>query len=73
MLQRHLVRTSAKVGVGANRSAVAASFLERYGCINNFNSSYFKKLGPDQKLGGSSITNKIGAIILDDGMQVLNF
>ncbi|XXG46680.1 hypothetical protein AAC387_Pa02g1465 [Persea americana] len=69
MLQRHLVRTSAKVGVGANRSAVAASFLERYGCINNFNSSYFKKLCPDQKLGGSSITNKIGAIILDDGMQ----
>lgn len=69
MLQRHFVRTSAKVGVGANRSAVAASFLERDGCINNFNSSYFKKLCPDQKLGGSSITNKIGAIILDDGMQ----
>ncbi|KAJ8643874.1 hypothetical protein MRB53_005622 [Persea americana] len=39
MLQRHLVRTSAK------------------------------KLCPDQKLGGSSITNKTGAIILDDGMQ----
>ncbi|RWR72924.1 putative tetraacyldisaccharide 4'-kinase, mitochondrial isoform X1 [Cinnamomum micranthum f. kanehirae] len=55
MLQRHFVRTSAKVGVGANRSAVAASFLERDGCINNFNSSYFKKLCPDQKLGALEV------------------
>lgn len=30
------------------------------------------EISPGQKLGGSFITNKIGAIILDDGMQVLN-
>lgn len=60
MLQRHLIRTSVKIGVGANRSAIAASFFERYGHINDYSSRH---------LESDSTSNKIGAVILDDGMQ----
>ncbi|XP_077210999.1 tetraacyldisaccharide 4'-kinase family protein isoform X2 [Tasmannia lanceolata] len=69
MLQRHLVRTSVKIGVGANRAATAACFLERYGFINMCIMPPFEKLGTDRKFGNSSDADKIGVVILDDGMQ----
>ncbi|CAN6445759.1 unnamed protein product [Victoria cruziana] len=65
MLQRHLVGTHAKIGVGANRVATASSFLSRYGYIENL-SALCRKQKDNIDYGG-----KIGAVILDDGMQHL--
>ncbi|XP_058094875.1 probable tetraacyldisaccharide 4'-kinase, mitochondrial isoform X4 [Magnolia sinica] len=67
MLQRHLLSTSAKIGVGANRAGTAAWFLEKYGYIDQF-STCFEKHCPGQKSSCSEV-GKIGAVILDDGMQ----
>ncbi|KAL6999272.1 tetraacyldisaccharide 4'-kinase, partial [Sarracenia purpurea var. burkii] len=64
MLQSHLLGTSAKIGVGANRAATAACFLERYGYMNPHIS--------DQKTRSHPELGKIGAAILDDGMQHLS-
>ncbi|CAN6348311.1 unnamed protein product [Urochloa humidicola] len=66
MLRRRLADTSAKIGVGANRAAVASSMLQKYGYIHH--SETFcdeKKLPATSKLG----FGKIGVAILDDGMQ----
>ncbi|XP_058094865.1 probable tetraacyldisaccharide 4'-kinase, mitochondrial isoform X3 [Magnolia sinica] len=68
MLQRHLLSTSAKIGVGANRAGTAAWFLEKYGYIDQF-STCFEKHCPGQKSSCSEV-GKIGAVILDDGMQI---
>ncbi|KAL5972591.1 hypothetical protein ACLOJK_039396 [Asimina triloba] len=68
MLQRHLLKTSAKIGVGANRSAVAAQFFERYGHINPSSKHFERHHHPSQK-PSSFNAEKIGAVILDDGMQ----
>ncbi|KAK1279255.1 hypothetical protein QJS04_geneDACA018257 [Acorus gramineus] len=57
MLQRHLCQASAKIGLGANRGEVAARFFERYGHMD------------PRGLGTGSNTEKIGVVILDDGMQ----
>ncbi|XP_052206549.1 probable tetraacyldisaccharide 4'-kinase, mitochondrial isoform X2 [Diospyros lotus] len=64
MLQRHLFGTTAKIGVGANRAATAASFLERHGYIVSHCGSFFNS--------NHSELDKIGAAILDDGMQHLS-
>ncbi|KAK6132855.1 hypothetical protein DH2020_033386 [Rehmannia glutinosa] len=65
MLERQLQGTSAKIGVGANRVATAATFLERYGYIISdgvFDKFLYEKTNSD----------RIGVAILDDGMQHLS-
>ncbi|XP_027172404.1 probable tetraacyldisaccharide 4'-kinase, mitochondrial isoform X2 [Coffea eugenioides] len=70
MLQRHLQGTSAKVGVGANRAATAASFLERHGYLNFSDSTCSTKAFLSKKARTDSFSDKIGVAILDDGMQL---
>ncbi|KAL4580113.1 hypothetical protein LXL04_016293 [Taraxacum kok-saghyz] len=62
MLQRHFDGKSVKIGVGANRSATAKSFFDRYGFIYPLEIACFKKQIP-------GVSDKIGVTILDDGMQ----
>ncbi|XP_038691075.1 probable tetraacyldisaccharide 4'-kinase, mitochondrial isoform X1 [Tripterygium wilfordii] len=69
MLERHLLGRPAKIGVGPDRAAVAASFFEKYGCLDPLNSILFERIGPKQKLGDHPSSENIGAVILDDGMQ----
>ncbi|PIA57810.1 hypothetical protein AQUCO_00500021v1 [Aquilegia coerulea] len=69
MLQRHLSDTSAKIGVGANRSATAARFLEQHGYLDLQSNARNEKLHTNQEVGVSSNLEKIGVVILDDGMQ----
>ncbi|XP_020592004.1 probable tetraacyldisaccharide 4'-kinase, mitochondrial [Phalaenopsis equestris] len=69
MLQRHLSQTSAKIGVGANRTAAAAEMFERYGCMDLGSSLYFEALLSPFKLRPHLRTEMIGIVILDDGMQ----
>lgn len=64
MLERHLFGTSAKVGVGRNRAEVAASIIKNFGHSNSL------KLLNGEKSKVNSDTEKIGVVILDDGMQV---
>ncbi|KAL3508472.1 hypothetical protein ACH5RR_027873 [Cinchona calisaya] len=71
MLQRHLLGTSAKVGVGANRAATAATILERYGCINLCGSTCSGRPFFSKETQTASYSDKIGVAILDDGMQHL--
>ncbi|ONM01787.1 putative tetraacyldisaccharide 4'-kinase mitochondrial [Zea mays] len=67
MLRRRLSDTSAKIGVGANRTAVASSMLQEYGFIHHFQNTFAeKKLSSVCKLESG---NRIGVAILDDGMQ----
>lgn len=69
MLRRHLEQTSAKIGVGANRSAVARSILDRYGHMDPLNLLRFEeKISSDKSAPGPE-NEKVGAVILDDGMQ----
>ncbi|XP_068656414.1 probable tetraacyldisaccharide 4'-kinase, mitochondrial isoform X2 [Aristolochia californica] len=56
MLQGHLAGTSIKIGIGGNRAATAASFFGKYGHVT-------------QECSQSSKADKIGCVILDDGMQ----
>jgi hypothetical protein len=70
MLERHLFGTPAKIGVGANRAAIAACCFERYGYIDP-RSSCDHKLCLDKNVESQLNSEKIGAVILDDGMQVL--
>ncbi|XP_034211607.1 probable tetraacyldisaccharide 4'-kinase, mitochondrial isoform X1 [Prunus dulcis] len=70
MLHRHLLGRPVKIGVGAKRAAVAARFFERYGYVDP--SSMIKGsdgLCIEPKVGGHLSSEKIGAVILDDGMQ----
>lgn len=69
MLQRHLFQTSARIGIGSNRSATAASLFDRYGCVDSRNSSYFEKISTPCKFGPGSENEKLGVVILDDGLQ----
>lgn len=71
MLERHLFGRPAKIGVGANRAAVAASYFERYGYVDPRSSTSNQKLCLEQKVESHLNLEKIGAVILDDGMQVL--
>ncbi|WVZ91101.1 hypothetical protein U9M48_037315 [Paspalum notatum var. saurae] len=67
MLRRRLSDTSAKIGIGANRAAVASSMLQKYGCIDHFQSFCAEKaFSLTCKLESGS---RIGVAILDDGMQ----
>ncbi|KAF0931493.1 hypothetical protein E2562_004614 [Oryza meyeriana var. granulata] len=59
MLRRRLSDTSAKIGVGANRAAVATSMLDTYGYAHLHNDAF----------PPPSPSAKIGVAILDDGMQ----
>ena len=65
MLRRRLSDTSAKIGVGANRTAVASSMLQEYG--HHFQTTCAEKLSSACKLESDS---RIGVAILDYGMQV---
>lgn len=69
MLQRHFHATSARIGVGANRAAIASSFLKQYGCFD------FRSVDrlSSQQIGGSFLdSTALGVAILDDGMQHLS-
>lgn len=59
MLQRHLLGRSVKIGIGSNRAATAASFIEKFGYID-----------PHKAVRCHSQSEQIGAVIMDDGMQV---
>ncbi|KAM0952233.1 putative tetraacyldisaccharide 4'-kinase [Dioscorea sansibarensis] len=67
MLKRHLLRTSARIGVGSNRKAIADSLFERHGFMDV--KLFLEKLSWSCKSGGSSVDEKIGVVVLDDGMQ----
>ncbi|XP_021288556.1 probable tetraacyldisaccharide 4'-kinase, mitochondrial isoform X2 [Herrania umbratica] len=69
MLQRHLLGGPVKVGVGANRIATANLFFEKYGYVDCRGSKLFERTYLDQKVGSHISSEKIGAAILDDGMQ----
>lgn len=71
MLERHLFGTPAKIGVGANRAAIAACCFERYGYIDPRSSTCDHKLCLEKNVESHLNSEKIGAVILDDGMQVL--
>jgi hypothetical protein len=70
MLQRRLADTTTKLGIGANRAAVASSMLQKYGYVNLSDAFLGEKLSSacNQVVTGTS--TKIGVAILDDGMQV---
>ncbi|XP_021758948.1 probable tetraacyldisaccharide 4'-kinase, mitochondrial [Chenopodium quinoa] len=69
MLERHLLGTSAKVGVGANRALSATLFLEKYGYTDSRVNGFFENLLLVNKVGTNVPSDKIGVAILDDGMQ----
>lgn len=68
MLQRQLQGTSARIGVGANRVATAARFLEQYGFKSSRATS--GELFSEDGCEIQSRNDQIGIAILDDGMQV---
>ncbi|KAL9444503.1 hypothetical protein AB3S75_017652 [Citrus x aurantiifolia] len=69
MLERHLLERPAKIGVGANRAATAASFIEKYGYVDPRDCASSQKNCINPKVGSHLKSGKIGAVILDDGMQ----
>lgn len=71
MLKMHLLPTSARIGAGSNRKAIADSLFERYGFMDA--KLLLEKLSWSCKSGSSSVDEKIGVVVLDDGMQVLAF
>ncbi|XP_040990451.1 probable tetraacyldisaccharide 4'-kinase, mitochondrial isoform X2 [Juglans microcarpa x Juglans regia] len=68
MLGRHLLGGTAKIGVGANRAAVAASYFEKYGYVDPRSSTSYQRLCLN-KVESHLNSEKVGAVILDDGMQ----
>lgn len=70
MLQRHLLGTPTKFGVGANRAAVASQFIQKYGYIDIHKSSLYEKQNHDWKVQNSIDSEKIRVVVLDDAMQV---
>ncbi|GAB4844775.1 hypothetical protein Ancab_038164 [Ancistrocladus abbreviatus] len=72
MLQRHLLGTSAKIGVGANRAKTAICYLERYGHVDPHITSWFGNCYSEEKLGDHFDSSKFGVVVLDDGMQHLS-
>lgn len=73
MLQRHLLARPVKIGVGANRAATAIMFFEKYGHLDCRGSKFFDRTYLDEKVESHISSEKIGAAILDDGMQVCQF
>ncbi|KAL3851199.1 hypothetical protein ACJIZ3_013081 [Penstemon smallii] len=72
MLQRQLQGTSAKIGVGSNRAAIAAGFLEQYGYVNYHGNLSSEEQFSEESIESLSYTSRIGVAILDDGMQHLS-
>ncbi|KAG8637012.1 hypothetical protein MANES_15G070387v8 [Manihot esculenta] len=68
MLTRHLLGTSSKIGIGANRAATATCFLKQYGYLDP-KSFLFEGMWVDQTVRSPLNFGKIGAVVLDDGMQ----
>ncbi|KAK8622920.1 hypothetical protein V6N13_117817 [Hibiscus sabdariffa] len=68
MLKRHLLGGPVKVGVGANRLAMANLAFEKYGYVDFRGGEIFERTCLDTKMGNID-SQKIGAAILDDGMQ----
>lgn len=71
MLRRLLLGTPTKFGVGANGAGVASHFIQKYGCIDIDKSSWHEKQYLDQKVQDSLDSEKVGVVVLDDAMQVL--
>lgn len=69
MLRRRLVDTSTKIGVGANRAAVASSMLQKYGHVDPCDAFGREKFSSVCNRVASCKSAKIGVAILDDGMQ----
>ncbi|TYJ48747.1 hypothetical protein E1A91_A01G085400v1 [Gossypium mustelinum] len=69
MLKRHLLGGPVKVGVGANRVATANLFFGKYGYVDYRGSKFFERTYLDPKMGSHVGSQKIGAAVLDDGMQ----
>lgn len=71
MLRRHLAGSLVKVGIGADRRATAAWYFNKYGYVGSRSSTLTEKRCLEQARNHPK-SEKIGAIILDDGMQVRN-
>lgn len=71
MIQRHMLGNPVKIGVGADRATIAASFLKKYGHVNPHSTSWFDRLCLHNTVSDHLTSEKIGAAILDDGMQVI--
>ncbi|XP_027931189.1 probable tetraacyldisaccharide 4'-kinase, mitochondrial [Vigna unguiculata] len=69
MLRRHLLGTPTKIGVGANRAAVARQFIQKYGYIDICKTSWHEKQYLEQKVHDCLDSEKIGVVVLDDAMQ----
>ncbi|KAE8654227.1 putative tetraacyldisaccharide 4'-kinase [Hibiscus syriacus] len=69
MLKRHLIGRAVKVGVGANRVATANLAFEKYGYVDYRGGKFVERTYLDPKMGSHIDSQKIGAAILDDGMQ----
>lgn len=72
MLKRHLQDTSAIIGIGADRAAAAASLLNKHGYTDACHTLCMGDRKLPRKFGPHSDNGKVGVVILDDGMQVLN-
>ncbi|XP_015899675.2 probable tetraacyldisaccharide 4'-kinase, mitochondrial isoform X2 [Ziziphus jujuba] len=64
MLQRHLLGRPVKIAIGANRAAIASSFLKEYGYVDPHSNNTYS-----YRTQGHPDSERIGAAILDDGMQ----
>ncbi|XP_050371721.1 probable tetraacyldisaccharide 4'-kinase, mitochondrial isoform X2 [Argentina anserina] len=69
MLHRHFLGRPVKIGVGSNRAAVAAGYFKRYGYVDTCASKHSERFCHCEKVGSHLSSEKIGAVILDDGMQ----
>lgn len=69
MLRRHLAGSPVKVGTGADRKETAAWFINKFGYVGSQSSTLAEKHFLEQ-VGNLPKLEKIGAVILDDGMQV---
>ncbi|KFK39356.1 hypothetical protein AALP_AA3G234100 [Arabis alpina] len=70
MLERHLQGGPIKIGVGANRAATAALFFDKYGCVNPSSiRTFFDQSFQHERAEARTISEKLGSVILDDGMQ----
>ncbi|XP_022139742.1 probable tetraacyldisaccharide 4'-kinase, mitochondrial isoform X2 [Momordica charantia] len=69
MLRRHLAGSPVKVGIGADRRATAAWYFNKYGYVGSQSSISADNHRSEQVRNQLTKSEKIGAVILDDGMQ----
>ncbi|KAL5077482.1 hypothetical protein RYX36_016466 [Vicia faba] len=69
MLQRHLLGTSTKFGVGANRASVASHLIQKYGYTDCRKSSLYENQNLNWKAQNYLDSKTIGIVVLDDAMQ----